>query len=78
MSIVRLIAEKIGVKTAYHVAALYKSAKHQPGWSATSMPLTISPWLHEDNYMELVEYVKARCDDPIGRPVITSVTKIGK
>ena len=41
------------------------------------MTVTMRPWLHIDNYMELVNYIKSEATRPASTPSITSVTKLG-
>jgi hypothetical protein len=73
---IRRLATWMGWKTSYHVAAQYTRDSHM-GWYVISMTATVSPWIHADNYREVVDYVKTQCDLPTGNPNITSLTKLG-
>lgn len=72
----RSFAKRIGWSTDYHVAATYTRDSHV-GFCTASMTVTISPWLHQDNYKDLVEYIHSQCEARSSVPSITSVTKLG-
>jgi len=72
----RRLAYAIGWSTSYHVAATYNRDSHI-GFSVISMTVSVRPWLHADNYSELMAYVKKQAEQPVGTPSITSVTKLG-
>jgi hypothetical protein len=71
----RRVAHRLGWATSYHVAATYNSDIH--GFSVISLTVDVRPWLHTDNYKELVDYVESRTERIAGRPTITSITKLG-
>lgn len=73
---VRRFALWFGVNTDYHVSATYNQDSHV-GWSIVSLQLTIRPWLHRDNYRELVDAVNKEATRPSSTPSITSITKLG-
>lgn len=76
-NLIRRLAKRAGVTTAYHVAALYQEDSHM-STSTLSMTVTLRPWLHVDNYLELVEYLHSQAVRPTKEmPVITSITKLG-
>lgn len=58
------------------MSATYQQDSHV-GFSVISMTVTMRPWLHIDNYMELVNYIKSEATRPASTPSITSVTKLG-
>jgi hypothetical protein len=75
--LIRWLAKRAGVATDYHVAALYTQDGHM-GTSTLSMTVTLRPWLHRDNYRELVEYLHTQATRATpAMPVITSITKLG-
>jgi len=75
-NIIRRIARRIGVKTSYHIAAMYMRDSHVSG-SQLSMTCTMKPWLHADNYRELVDFVKSQAPGAVSDPSITSITRLG-
>ena len=76
MHALRRLARALGWSTSYHVAATYNRDSHI-GFSVISMTVSVRPWLHADNYSELVAYVKTQAERPVGTPSITSITKLG-
>lgn len=72
----RTVAHWLGFSTGYHVAAIYKQDSHM-STSVISMTVTIRPWLHADNYRDLMDYVKSQAVRPAEMPSITSITKLG-
>ena len=76
---IRNIATKLGVKTYYHFSATYDRDSHT-GFSISGGTLGVRPWLHLDNYDELISEIigdlkgKGIYADQIA---ITSITKIG-
>ena len=72
----RRIAQMLGWSADYHVAATYTRDSHM-GFSTISLTVKMLPWLHRDNYRELVEYVHSECEKPAAIPTITSITKLG-
>lgn len=73
----RRVARRLGIATTYHVAALYHQDSHM-STSTLSMTVTLLPWLHADNYRELIEYLHTQATRPTKEmPVITSITKLG-
>jgi len=75
-NVLRRLAKRLGWNAAYHVAATYTRDSHV-GFSTISMTVTVRPWLHVDNYKELVEYVHGECGERASKPTITSITKLG-
>jgi hypothetical protein len=72
----RALAKKLGMSTSYHVAAVYTQDSHMSE-SIISMTITVKPWLHVDNYAEIVAYVKTQATRCVDTPNITSVTRLG-
>lgn len=70
-SAVRRIAEAIGVKTAYHVVATWPIGGG--GQATGSTTVWVKPWVHPDNYAELMGVF----DTGDQKPNITSITKLG-
>lgn len=75
-SAIRRAAKALGVKTTYHVCATYTQDSHM-GTTVIAMTATVTPWLHEDNYRELVDFMKASATRPVDTPCIASITKLG-
>lgn len=73
---IRKFARWIGWSTTYHVAGTYTMEAHT-GWSTISLVLTVRPWINEETYREVVEYVKSKAINPTTTPTITSITKLG-
>ena len=73
---IRRFALWLGVVTEYHVSATYSQDSHI-GFSTMSLTVAIKPWLHGDNYKELVEFVNKEATRPSSTPTITSITKLG-
>ncbi len=71
--IIRSIAERLGVATGYHVAAYSSYLGEQ---RTGSMTVQMTPWLHADNYAELIDYIK-EAQGHKQPPSITSITKLG-
>ncbi len=75
--LIRKIASWAGVSTSYHVAGTYNIDSHM-GHAIISLTVNVSPWIHVDNYKEIVAYVKTQTAGRIvGDPSITSITKLG-
>jgi len=66
----RWIAGKCGMETDYHIYAIN-------GTSYISFTCTVSPWLHEENYSDLIEYAGNLVENKKGRVAIASITKLG-
>lgn len=73
---IRRIAKLLGWATCYHVSAIYNQDSHISTVNI-SMTVTVRPWIHDDNYKDVVEYVHSRSERPASIPVITSITKLG-
>ena len=73
---IRAIAEWLGMSTSYHVAATYNRDSHT-GFSVISLTVDVKPWIHADNYREVVDYVGSKAERIVGSPTITSITKLG-
>ena len=71
----RWIASACGVRTTYHVASFYCIPFSNTVASGT---YTMSPWLHRDNYLDLVQAVHRDHPDAKTPPTITSITKLGR
>jgi hypothetical protein len=74
--LLRRVAHWLGITTSYHVAATYQQDSHV-GFSVLAITVTMRPWLHADNYNELVEFIKNQATRPASTPSITSITKLG-
>jgi hypothetical protein len=74
--ILRSVALRLGWKTSYHVAATYSRDSHI-GYSVISLTVDMLPWLHTDNYKELIDHMNSQADRPVGLPTITSITRLG-
>jgi hypothetical protein len=72
----RRVAHWLGWNTDYHVAATYTRDSHM-GFSTISLTVKMFPWLHRDNYRDLVAYVHSECEGRATTPTITSITKLG-
>ncbi len=72
----RWIGRKCGVSTWYHVAAIYQQDSHISS-SVMSLTVKVAPWIHEDNYCEVVDFVKTQATRPATTPSITSITRLG-
>ncbi len=76
-NLIRKIAKLAGMATDYHVAAMYWQDSHMSS-TTMSMTVTLRPWLHSDNYMELIDFLHKQATRPTAdMPVITSITKLG-
>lgn len=74
---IRSIAKAIGIKTNYHVACLYSRDSHVSTITMSST-VTVKPWLHPDNYIEIVKCLHEEAIRPTKEmPIIVSITKIG-
>lgn len=72
--LLRWIGRHCGITTWYHIAATYPL----PNGSATmSLTCAMRPWLHSDNYSDLVAYVKTQADSKTTTPNIVSITRLG-
>lgn len=72
--LIRTVAKRLGVKTGYHVSAEFKIAD---GHATISMTVTVTPWIHVDNYKDLVDYVHTKATGAEATPTITSITRLG-
>lgn len=77
MPVLRTLAKAIGIKTYYHVSAVYRSQKALGGWSIVSTTVRARPWINQDNWMEVVEYLHSVAESPLSQPSIISIDKIG-
>jgi hypothetical protein len=75
-TLIRWLAAKAGYSTSYHVAATYNRDSHVV-YSILSMTVSVRPWIHRDNYADLVAYVKTQATGCVGEPNITGLTKLG-
>jgi hypothetical protein len=74
-TLLRWIGRKLGVRTWYHVSATYPLSG---GGSATmSCTLSVRPWLHSDNFSELVDFMKTQASYKNETPAIVSITRLG-
>ena len=73
---IRRIAKLLGWETCYHVSAIYNLDSHV-GTATISMTVTVRPWIHADNYKDVVDYVHSLSERPVAMPTITSITKLG-
>lgn len=74
--LIRRLAALIGYTTSYHVSATYSRDSHV-GFSSLSMTVNVCPWIHRDNYTDVVAYVKKQATGCVGDPVISSITNLG-
>ena len=72
--LIRIVAKRVGVETSYHVAAEFGIAD---GHATISMTVTMTPWIHVDNYKDLVNYVHTKATRAKATPTITSITRLG-
>jgi hypothetical protein len=72
----RWLGRKLGIATWYHVAGTYQRDSHM-GTAVISLTVYVRPWIHEDNYPEVVAYVESQADKPKTTPCITSITRLG-
>lgn len=70
----RTVCKSIGVHTSYHISAVYSS---DIGMVTSSMILNVNPWIHNDNYHEVVSFVRDQVEKTNSTPTITSITKLG-
>jgi hypothetical protein len=75
--IIRILAKTLGFKRSYQVAATYVKSGQTNGWSTVSLIVTMRPWLHVDNYKDLVQYVEESSDSPSYTPVIINISRLG-
>jgi hypothetical protein len=61
--------------TWYHVAAIYPI--EGGGWATLSCTCSVRPWLHHDNYQDLVAYVQTQADNKSVTPNVVSITRLG-
>lgn len=73
---IRRAARKLGVTTWYHVSAIYQQDSHT-NITTVSLLCKMRPWLHDENYAEVVKYVESQAVRPTSPPVITSIAKLG-
>jgi len=71
--LIRYIFKAIGYRTCYHVAYSYNmnSIVYQG-----SMQVVVSPWIHTDNYISVVDYIHSVAGS-VDKPNILSITKLG-
>ena len=72
----RWLGKKLGFSTCYHVAATYQQDSYM-NTSVMSLTVRVAPWIHEDNYCEVVDFVKTQATRPATTPSITSITRLG-
>jgi hypothetical protein len=76
---IRNIATKLGVKTCYHFSATYATDSHT-GFSISAGTSVVPPWLHSDNYEELVSQIRGDLENKgvkVTQIRLTSITKLG-
>ena len=73
-TLLRWIGRKCGLGTWYHVAATYPLPS---GYATMSLTCSVRPWLHADNYPELVAYVATQAGADGVKPNIVSLTRLG-
>ena len=74
-TLLRWIGRKLGMTTWYHIAATYPLGGG--GYATLSCTCGIAPWLHHENYQDLVAYVKTQADNKAATPNIVSITRLG-
>ena len=73
--LLRWTGRKLGLVTWYHVTATYPVSG---GKAALSLTCSVRPWLHHDNFLDLVEYVDSQAGtEKGGKPNIVSLTRLG-
>jgi hypothetical protein len=76
---IRNIAKKLGVKTYYHFSATYARDSHT-GFSISAGILGVRPWLHLDNYEEMVSEIRSDLENQgvkLTQIRLTNITKLG-
>lgn len=73
--LLRWFARKAGVSTWYHVSATYQQDSHI-GMVVMSLTCDVTPWIHEDNYSHVLEFVKSQATRPATMPSIISITRL--
>lgn len=73
INIIRYIFKSIGYRTCYHVSYSYNmnSIVYQ-----CSMQVVVSPWIHTDNYLSVVDYIHSVAGSG-DKPNILSINKLG-
>lgn len=74
--LLRWLGRVFGVATWYQVSATYRQDSHT-GTSIVSLTCRVTPWLHNDNYNDLLRYVESQATRPASMPVITNISKLG-
>lgn len=73
--LLRWIGSALGMRTWYHVAAIYPLGGG--GFATLSCACGIRPWLHHDNYQAMVDYVQTQAERKDVRPNVVSITRLG-
>lgn len=74
--LIRKIAAFLGIRTTYHVAAMYTHKILKSSCNG-AMTVTVTPWIHVNNYSDIVIFVQSSFDGCEDKPTITSITKLG-
>lgn len=74
--LIRKLAAFLGIRTTYHVAAMYTHEDLKSSCTG-AMTVTITPWVHCDNYHDIVSFVQSSFEGCKDKPTITSITKLG-
>ena len=69
----RWVCVKFGLKMWYYITATYPTAG---GYATISCTCSVAPWLHNDNFSELVEYIKTQANSNTVTPNIVNITRL--
>lgn len=72
--LIRDIAKIIGIKTVYHISAIAQTDK---GQITISLNLAVSPWMHADNFSDVMFRVSQTMPNTQTQACITSITRLG-
>ncbi len=73
--LIRFVCEKLGFSTSYIVSATW--TRSDGSFSTLTYTCTIYPWLHVDNYQQLLEHTQKESKQNKVMPNIIEVTKLG-
>jgi len=73
-NLLRRLARACGLKTWYLVTATYPIGG---GYGTVTCTCSVAPWLHIDNYPDLLAYVKTQASSSAATPNIIGVTRLG-
>jgi hypothetical protein len=73
-TLLRWMGSKLGMVTWYHISATYPLPN---GHATMSLTCSVRPWLHVENYPELVAYVATQAHVAGAKPNIICITRLG-